>query len=84
MHLRQTELRQCKNIAAMLRRRLKVPLQVRLNRCSEPLATVPFGPGFRLAARWNRLGETVKTRKKREKTGKKWARYGLKRVKEGG
>ena len=41
----------------------------------------PFlGPGFRLAARWNRLGETVKTRKKREKTGKKWARYGLKSV----
>ena len=41
----------------------------------------PFlGPGLRLAARWNRLVETVKTRKKREKTGKKWARYGLKRV----
>ena len=40
-------------------------------------------PGFRLVARWNRLGETVKTRKKWEKTGKKWARYGLKRVKEG-
>ena len=36
-----------------------------------------LGPGFRLGARWNRLGETVKTRKKREKTGKKWARYGL-------
>ena len=30
----------------------------------------PFlGPGFRLAARWNRLVETVKTRKKRGKTG---------------
>ena len=43
-----------------------------------------LGPGFRLAARWNRLVETVKTRKKREKTGKKWARYGLKRVKESG
>ena len=42
-----------------------------------------LGPGFRLAACWNRLGETVKTRKKRGKTGKKWARYGLKRVKEG-
>ena len=42
-----------------------------------------LGPGFRLGARWNRLVETVKTRKKREKTGKKWARYGLKRVKEG-
>ena len=34
-----------------------------------------LGPGFRLAARWNRLGETVKTRKKRGKTGNKWARY---------
>ena len=42
-----------------------------------------LGPGFRLEARWNRLGETVKTRKSRKKTGKKWARYGLKRVKEG-
>ena len=42
-----------------------------------------LGPGFRLAARWNRLVETVKTRKKRGKTGEKWARYGLKRVKEG-
>ena len=42
-----------------------------------------LGPGFRLGARWNRLVETVKTRKKREKTGKKWARYGLKRAKEG-
>ena len=35
----------------------------------------PLGPGFRLGARWNRLGEAVKTRKKREKTGGKWARY---------
>ena len=42
-----------------------------------------LGPGFWLVARWNRLGEAVKTRKKREKTGKKWARYGLKGVKEG-
>ena len=42
-----------------------------------------LGPGFRLGACWNRLGETVKTRKKRGKTGKKWARYGLKGVKEG-
>ena len=42
-----------------------------------------LGPGFRLVARWNRLGEAVKTRTKREKTGKKWARYGLKGVKEG-
>ena len=30
-----------------------------------------LGPGFRLAARWNRLGETVKTRKKRGKNGVK-------------
>ena len=29
-----------------------------------------LGPGFRLAARWNRLVETVKTRKKRGKRGK--------------
>ena len=44
----------------------------------------PFlGPGFRLGACWNRLGETVKMRKKWEKTGKKWARYGLKGVKDG-
>ena len=41
----------------------------------------PFlGPGFRLGARWNRLVETVKTRKRRGKTGKKWARYGLRSV----
>ncbi len=39
-----------------------------------------LGPGFRLGARWNRLVEPVKTRKKRGKTGKKWARYGLKGV----
>ena len=44
-----------------------------------------FGrPGFRLGARWNRLGEAVKTRKKREKTGQKWARYGLRRVNKEG
>ena len=42
-----------------------------------------LGPGFRLGARWDRLVEMVKTRKKREKTGKKRARYGLKNVKEG-
>ena len=42
-----------------------------------------LGPGFRLGARWNRLVKTVKTRKKREKTGKKWARYSLATVKEG-
>ena len=29
-----------------------------------------LGPGFRLGARWNRLVETVKTRKKREFSGK--------------
>ena len=41
----------------------------------------PFlGPRFRLAARWNRVVEAVKTRKKREKTGEKWARYGLRSV----
>ena len=42
-----------------------------------------LGPGFQLGARWNRLGETVKTRKKREKTGGKWARYGLRSVNQG-
>ena len=30
-----------------------------------------LGPGFRLAARWNRLGEPVKTRKKTRKNGEK-------------
>ena len=47
-----------------------------------PLGPVPpfLGPGFRLGACWNRLGEAVKTRKKGGKTGGKWARYGLKRV----
>ena len=55
-------------------------------RSSPLLALAPLflGPEFQLGARWNRLVEAVKTRKKREKTGKKWARYGLKRVKEGG
>ena len=42
-----------------------------------------LGPGFRLGVRWNCLVETVKTRKKREKTGEKWARYSLISVKEG-
>ena len=28
-----------------------------------------LGPGFRLGARWNRLGQAVKTRKKRGKRG---------------
>ena len=41
-----------------------------------------LGPGFRLAARWHRLVETVKTRKQWGKTGGKWARYDLKRAKE--
>eukprot|EP01045_Picozoa_sp_COSAG04_P031938 COSAG04_NODE_6090_length_1414_cov_1.448669_3_plen_65_part_01 len=39
-----------------------------------------LGPGLWLVGRWNRLGQAVKTRKKRGKTGKKWVRYGLKRV----
>ena len=43
-----------------------------------------LGPEFWLVARWNRLGEPVKTRKKREKTRGKWARYGLKSAKEEG
>ena len=43
-----------------------------------------LGPGFRLVARWNRLGEAVQTHKTREKTEKKWARYGLKRVNKRG
>ena len=42
-----------------------------------------LGPGVRLGARWNRLVETVKTRKKREKTGGRWARYGLRSVNQG-
>ena len=46
--------------------------------CSNGRLCLFLGPGFRLAARWNRLVETVKTRKKREKTVKKWVRYGLK------
>ena len=41
-----------------------------------------LGPGFRLGARWNRFGSAVKTHKKRGKTGGKWARYGLRSVKE--
>ena len=36
-----------------------------------------------LGARWNRLGEAVKTRKRRGETGGKRARYGLKRVNTG-
>ena len=54
-------------------------------RSSRVLVLAPpfLGPGFRLGARWNRLGEAVKTRKKREKRGKKWARYGLRSVNQG-
>ena len=42
-------------------------------RSSPLLVPLPpfFGPGFRLGACWNRLVETVKTRKKREKNGEK-------------
>ena len=47
---------------------------------SWPSCRLFLGPGFRLGARWNRLGQAVKTRKKREKTGGKWARYGLRSV----
>ena len=32
---------------------------------------------------WNRLGEAVNARKKREFSGGKWARYGLRSVKDG-
>ena len=68
-----------------------VPLQVIRLIAAEGLSRRPpvgacrlfLGSGFRLGAHWNRLVETVKTRKKREKTGKKWARYGLKGVKDG-
>ena len=42
-----------------------------------PRCRLSLGPGFRLGARWNRLGETVRTRKKREKADQTWARYGL-------
>ena len=50
---------------------------------SWPWRRLFLGPGFRLGPRWNRPVETVKTRKRRVKTGKKWARYGLRGVKEG-
>ena len=50
---------------------------------SWPSCRLSLGPGFRLGARWNRLGQAVKTRKKREKTGGKWARYGLKNLNQG-
>ena len=61
---------------------LRLPLQLIRPIGAEGLSRRPpagscrpfLGPGFRLGARWNGLGETVKTHKKREKTGKKWAR----------
>ena len=43
-----------------------------------------LGPGSWLVARWNRLGEAVKTRERRGKTGKKWPRYGLRSVNKEG
>ena len=48
-----------------------------------PSCRLFLGPGFRPGARWNRLVKTVKTRKNREFLGKKWARYGLRSVKDG-
>ena len=53
---------------------------------SRVLVLVPpfLGPGFRLGVRWNRLAETVKTRKTQGETGGKRARYGLKRVNKEG
>ena len=50
---------------------------------SWPLCQLFLGPEFQLTARWNRAVEAVKMCKTREKTGKEWARYSLKRVKEG-
>ena len=50
----------------------------------DPWVRLFLGSGFRLGDRWNRLGEAAKTRKKRGKTGGKWAIYGLRSVyKEG-
>ena len=39
--------------------------------CDDSICSAYLGgrPGFRLAARWNRVSEAVKTRKRREKTG---------------
>ena len=45
-----------------------------------PATSWPWVPAW---GRWNRLVEAVKTRKKRGKTGNKWARYSLRSVKEG-
>ena len=42
-----------------------------------------LGPGFRLAARWNRLGETMKTRKKREKNGEEMGEIWPKKCEQG-
>ena len=48
-----------------------------------PTLLVPLplflGPGFRFWARWNRLGEAVKTRKKRGKNGAKMGEMWSKR-----
>ena len=75
------------NHDSVLRAVCKAELQVKvgttacsLNRRRAPVRSCRLflRPGFRLAARWNRLVETVKTRKKRGKTGEKWASYGLK------
>ena len=54
------------------KKREAMAAQVRAHRQNGVWAPLPLslGPGFRLAARWNRLVETVKTRKKREKRGK--------------
>ena len=41
-------------------------------------------PGFRLGARWNRLGEAVKTRKKREKRGERMGEIWSKTRGQGG
>jgi len=49
-------------------------------RNSWPSRRLFLGPGFRLGPRWNRLVETVKTRKERRKTGQEWARYSLRSV----
>eukprot|EP01045_Picozoa_sp_COSAG04_P031996 COSAG04_NODE_6123_length_1403_cov_2.138037_1_plen_147_part_10 len=47
---------------------------------SWPSCRLFLGPGFQLGAPWNRLGQAVKTRKNREFSGKKWARYSLRSV----
>ena len=53
--------------------------------CTEVLVPVPpfLGPGFRLGACWNRLVETVKTRKTREKNGGKMGEIRPKKCEQG-